>query len=238
MTVTDGAGPRRTSPPRTTASPLLGTEQKARTLPPAPLAPLPKSRRRPALLALGAGLMGIGVLTGAWLVNGAGDRQSVLAVARTVQFGAVITADDLTRAEVSLDPAVSTVPARDIGQIVGRVAATDLTPGSLLTRSAVTDVAPPTRGQVLVAIALPTSRMPAGSLQPGDRVLVVDTPPAGGDAPTLPPTTIAATVVRLGPPDLNGMTVVDVTVASADGPALAARSATGRIALVLQPRGR
>lgn len=238
MTVTDGAGPRQTSAPRPTAASLLGAEQKARTLPPAPLAPLPKSRRRPALLALGAGLMAMGVLTGAWLVNGAGDRQSVLAVARPVPFGAVITAGDLTHAEVSLDPAVSTVPASDIGQIVGRVAATDLTPGSLLTRSAVTDVAPPAKGQVLVAISLPASRIPAGSLQPGDRVLVVDTPPAGGDAPTLPPTTIAATVVRLGAPDLNGVTVIDVTVASADGPALAARSATGRIALVVQPRGR
>lgn len=231
MTVTDGAGPRRTIPSRS------GAEQSARTLPPAPLAPLPKARRRPALLALGAGLMALGVLSGAWLVNGAGDRQSVLAVARAVPFGTVITAGDLTRAEVSLDPAVATVPANEIGQIVGRIAATDLTPGSLLTRSAVTDVAPPVRGQVLVAIAVSTTRMSAGGLQAGDRVLVVDTPAAGADPPTLPPTTIAATVVRLGTTDLNGVTVVDVTVTSADGPALAARSATGRIALVLQPRG-
>ncbi len=232
MTVTDGAGPRRTIPSRS------GAEQSARALPPAPLAPLPRTRRRPALLALGAGLMALGVLSGAWLVNGAGDRQSVLAVARAVPFGTVITASDLTRAEVSLDPAVATVPANELGQIVGRIAATDLTPGSLLTRSAVTDVAPPVRGQVLVAIAVPATRMPAGGLQAGDRVLVVGTPAAGADPPTLPPTTIAATVVRLGPTDLNGVTVVDVTVTSADGPALAARSATGRIALVLQPRGR
>lgn len=157
---------------------------------------------------------------------------------RAVPFGTVITASDLTRAEVSLDPAVATVPANELGQIVGRIAATDLTPGSLLTRSAVTDVAPPVRGQVLVAIAVPATRIPAGGLQAGDRVLVVGTPAAGADPPTLPPTTIAATVVRLGPTDLNGVTVVDVTVTSADGPALAARSATGRIALVLQPRGR
>lgn len=237
MTVTDGAGSRRAMPPRTSTGPPIGLEQKARILPSPPLAPLPKSRRRPALFALGACLMAVGVLLGAWFVNGAGDRHSVLAVARAVPFGSVITADDLTRAQVSLDPAVATVSSADLSQIVGRVAATDLTPGSLLTRSQVTDLVPPGRGQVLVAIAVPALRMPAGSLQPGDRVLVVDTPAADGNPPTLPPTTFAATVVRLGPADLNGVTVVDVTVATGDGPALAARSATGRIALVLQPRG-
>ena len=223
MTVTDGVGPQRTMSPR--------------TLPPAPPAPLPKSRRRPALMALGAGLAALGVMSVAWLVNGAGDRHSVLAVARAVPFGAIVTADDLTRAEVSFDPAVATVPAADLSQIVGRIAATDLTPGSLLTRAAVIDVAPPALGQVLVAIALPESRMPTGGLQAGDKVLVVDTPLPGAEPPTLPPTSIAATVVRLGAPDLNGVTVIDVTVAAANGPALAARSATGRIAIVLQPRG-
>lgn len=235
MTVTDGV--RRTMWSRASAAPHIDLEQKTQPLPIPPPAPLPKSRRRPALLALGACLMALGILTGAWLVNGAGDRQSVLVVARAVPFGSVIAAADLTRAHVSHDATVATVPATDLAQIVGRVAATDLTPGSLLTRSAVTDAAPPAAGQVLVAIAVPPSRMPAGSLQPGDRVLVVDTPAAGGDPPTLPPTTIAAAVVRLGSPDLNGVTVVDVTVATTDGPALAARSATGRIALVLQPRG-
>ena len=235
MPVPDGV--RRTMRSRASAAPRIDLEQKTQPLPMPPRAPLPKPRRRPALLALGACLMALGILTGAWLVNGAGDRQSVLAVVRAVPFGSVITAADLTRAQVSHDATVATVPASDLAQIVGRVAATDLTPGSLLTRSAVTDVGPPAAGQVLVAIAVPPSRMPAGSLQPGDRVLVVDTPAEGGDPPALPPTTIAATVVRFGSPDLNGVTVVDVTVATTDGPALAARSATGRIALVLQPRG-
>ncbi|MFZ5871536.1 MAG: SAF domain-containing protein, partial [Actinomycetota bacterium] len=182
-------------------------------------------------------LVVLGILSGAWLVKSAGDRVAVLAVARPVPFGAVITAQDLTRAEVSADPAVATVPVADIDEVLGLVAATNLAPGSLLTRAAVTDVKPPGPGEVLVAIALPATRMPAGSLQAGDKVLVVDTPPADADAPTLPPSTIPATIVRLGAPDLNGVTVVDVTVADSDGPALAARSATGRIAVVVQPRG-
>lgn len=182
--------------------------------------------------------MALGILGGVWLVNRAGHRVGVLVVARAVPYGAVITADDLGRAEVSVDPTVATIPASDASRVVGRVAGTTLTPGALLSWSALTDRAPPGPGQVLVALALPATRMPAGSLHAGDSVLVVDTPPADGAAPTLPPSTIPATVVRLGQPDPNGVTVVDVTVNSTDGPALAARSATGRIALVLQPRGR
>ena len=85
-------------------------------------------------------------------------------------------------------------------------------------------------------MAIPATRMPAGGLAPGDRVLVVDTPAAEADPSAVAPATIPATVVRVGGMDVNGVTVVDVTVATGDGPALAARAATGRIAVVVQPR--
>lgn len=237
MTATDGSGPPRTLHPAP-AAPSPGPQRSPRPLPAAPRAPLPRGRRRPALLALGVVLVVLGILGGVWLVRAAGERVAVLAVARPVPYGAVLTAGDLTRAEVSVDPAVATVPAGDLDQVLGLVAATNLTPGSLLTRSAVTRLAPPGPGQVLVAIALPAGRLPAGPLRAGDPVLVVDTPPAGAEPPTLPPATIAATVVRLAPPDPSGVTVVDVTVNAGDGPALAARSATGRIAVVVLSRGR
>lgn len=235
-TVVKGQGRRETSaPPRET--PLAREPRYAGPLQTAPRVPVSRARRRPALLALGVVLVVLGVLSGAWMIKSAGERVSVLAIARPVPFGAVITAEDLIQAEVSVDANVSTVPAGDIEDVVGLVAATNLTPGALLTRGAVTNVAPPAPGQVLVALALPTTRMPARPLEAGDKVLVVDTPTTDADAPALPPSTIPATVVRLGEPDLNGVTVVDVTVVNSDGPALAARSATGRIALVVQPRG-
>ena len=238
MTTTDGFRPHRPIPPRTASALLSEAERSTHSLPPARRALPPRTRRRPALLALGVALMAMGVLSGVWLVNRAGERVSVLVVTQAVPFGQVITADDLVRAEVSVDPSVATIPASDIGQVVGRFAATDLTPGALLSQSAVIDGAPPSPGEVLVALAVPATRMPAGSFQAGDKVLVVGTPAADADVPSLPPSTIPATVVRLGQPDLNGVTVIDVTVTRADGPALAARSATGRIAVVLQPRGR
>lgn len=236
-TVTDGAG--RGRPSTTGTAPAWAPRQRSTGSPTAPPAPVRlRARRRPALLALGVALVVTGVLGGVWLVTAAGQRTSVLAVARPVPFGAVITVEDLRRAEVSVDATVATVPASDVDSVVGRVAATDLLQGQLLSAAAVTDAGPPSPGQVLVALAVPATRMPAGSLQAGDRVLVVETPAVDADAPTLPPAALPATVVRLGEPDLNGVTVVDVTVAEPDGPALAARAATGRIAVVLQPRGR
>ena len=145
-----------------------------------------RARRRPALVALGVVLAVLGALTAVVLVGSAGQRTAVLALARDVPFGAVVTDADLTRVQVSVDPGVATVPAADLSQVVGQVAASDLHTGQLLTPDALTSAAPPAAGQVLVGIALPAERMPAGSLQPGDEVLVVDTPAAGADPPTDP----------------------------------------------------
>ena len=229
MTVTDGTESRQGMHPRPVTATAAG-----RSTPPMPGGL--RARRRPALLALGVSLAVVGVLLDVALVNSAGDRQAVVAVRHDVPYGAVLTAADLTTVELSHGQGIDVIPAARLDQYVGQVAATNLTAGSLLVASEVTTTAPPGPGQVLVALAIPQSRLPAGSLEAGDRVLVVDTPAAGADAPDLPPRTIPATVVRLGPTDANGVTVIDVTVASEAGPALAARSATGRIALVLQPR--
>jgi hypothetical protein len=229
MTVTEGKDSLRSAHAQ---SPLGSLASRATP----PVVPLLRGRRRPALMALGASLTALGILLGVWLVNTSGDRQSVLAVRQQVPYGSVISADDLTTVQVSTGSGVEAISADRIDEIVGQVATTTLTPGSLLVSSEAAAVAPPAPGLVLVALAVPASRLPAGPLEAGDHILVVDTPAPGADPPSLPPNTIPATVVRIGDTDANGVTVVDVTVTTNAGPALAARSATGRIALVLQPR--
>ena len=229
MTVTEGKNSLRSDHAQSATGSVAGR-------PTPPVVPVLRGRRRPALMALGASLTALGVLLGVWLVNSSGDRQSVLAVRQQVAYGSVITADDLTTVQLSTGSGIDAISASRLDEIVGQVATTTLTQGSLLVSSSFMATAPPGEGQVLVALAVPTTRLPAGPLQAGDRVLVVDTPAAGADPPSLPPNTIPATVVRIGETDANGITIVDVTVATNAGPALAARSATGRIALVLQPR--
>jgi hypothetical protein len=207
-----------------------------RAMPVAPRVPTPKGRRNPSLLALGVALIAVGALAAVWMVNAAGDRTPVVVMLRDVPFGAVVTSADVGTADVSAGPGVSTIAAADVDTVVGSVAATNLTTGSLLNRGELTTTAPPNDGDVLVAVAVPATRMPAGGLQAGDRVLVVEAPAPNGAAATGPLSTIPATVVRVGPADVNGVSVVDVTVATGDGPALATWSAGGDIALVVQPR--
>ena len=146
----------------------------------------------------------------------------------------------ITNAEGSrLTPSV--VAFTDSGErLVGQVATTQLLPGMLLVPGMVEESGDPRSGSVLVPIAVAGDRMPAGGLRAGDRILAVhttvDEAPAGIGADSSVGA-VPATVVRVGPPDVNGVSVVDVTVAAGDGPALAVAAVGGQVALVLQPMG-
>lgn len=208
-----------------------------RPMPVAPLVPLAHRRRKPALLAVALACIASGALATGWLVGRAGDRVAVLVLAREVPYGAAISALDLAVADVSLDPTVATVPAGDVAMVVGQVARVPMLAGTLLAPESLRANAPPGPGQVLVALALPATRMPAVGLVAGDEVRVVNTPGQDAESPAEAPATLPATVVRLGAIDLDGVTVIDVAVRSVDGPVLAAWSATGRIAVLLEPAG-
>lgn len=220
----------------TTTSSTTSNAAPGRARPSAALAPV-RGRRRPWLVGLGALLACVGALTVVWLVGAAGQRQEVLAVRADVAYGQVLTADDITVARVSVDPGVAVLPGAERDVVVGQVATTRLAPGMLLTAGMVEPVGEPGPGRVLVPIAVPSERMPAGGLRAGDRILAVDSEAAGSGAGAVaaPPTPISATVVRVGSTDINGVTVVDVTTAAAAGPALAVAAANGHVALVLEP---
>lgn len=223
---------------RRTPDPAPKTPTPPRPTHPSPPAlAVPQGRRRPGLLALGIALTALGALVAAWLVTGASDRTSVLVLTRDVAYGETITQADLSVTDVAVDPTVTTVPATDAANLVGLVATANLTAGTLLNPGHLTAQTPPGDGQVLVPLALAANRLPVGGLHPGDTLLVVATPqPGQGTAATAPETT-QVTVVRVGAADLNGMSVIDVVVDAAAGPALAGLSASGEIAVVLQPVG-
>ena len=195
-----------------------------------------RGRRRPWLIGLGTLLATLGALTVVWLVGTAGQRQEVLAIRTDVAYGQTLTAEDITVARVSVDPGVTVLAASDRDLVVGQVATTRLAPGMLLSAQMIEPVGEPSAGRVLVPIAVPADRMPAGGLRAGDRILAVDAGSVGAEAagPGVP---TAATVVRVGPADINGVTVVDVTTAAAAGPALAVAAANGHVAIVIQPSG-
>lgn len=227
-----------------TTAPSTASSATQRTQP-VGLAPV-RGRRRPWLIGLGALLAALGALTVVWLVGAAGQRQEVLAVRADVAYGQALTAADIAVARVSVDPGVAVLPASERDDVLGQVATTRLAPGMLLTTAMLEPAGEPGQGRVLVPIAVPSERMPAGGLRAGDRILAVDSessevdpgagPGAGvGAGGAAGP--IAATVVRVGPADINGVTVVDVTTAPAAGPRLAVAAANGHVALVVEPSG-
>ncbi|MEV0449792.1 SAF domain-containing protein [Streptomyces sp. NPDC050600] len=200
-------------------------------------------RRRPGMYALAVALIAAGGSGGFLAFQATGERTPVLAVARPVQAGDVIKDSDLIEAQVQLDPALKPVLAAERDKVVGKRAAVALTPGSLLTEGQATSRTLVKPGERLVGIGLKASQMPATRLSPGDKVLVVATPPegqsaAGKEGQAAEPVQIAARIVKVGEKQATtGDTVVDVAVPSQFGPALAAQAATGDVALVVDSPG-
>lgn len=213
-----------------------GRRDSRRAAPP-PVAP-PRTRRRTGVLAAGVALVAVGALGAAYLTQVVGGTVAVIAVVRDVAPGEVVQAADLTIADVSTDPALSPVPAARLSSVIGQRAAVALTAGSLLTDAAISTTIVPTAGRSLVGVALTAAQLPGEPLQPGDRVRIVDTPTTQGEPPTTAPATIAGLVASVVWPDDTGLTVVNVTVPAGQAADLAARVATGRVALILDSRER
>ena len=188
------------------------------------------------------------VLLGGLLAFAAGRmltaHTEVLAVARDVQVGSTITADDLTVANVPADPNLSPIPAAQQSQVVGMVAQVPLTRGELLTRAQVGTGTGLPAGELLVALPLKAGQSPARGLAPGQQVLIVPTPGTtgsiGGTATSgTPAGPVTGTVAEVGPANpTTQVTVVDVRVVEADGPTVARLASTGNLALILRPAGR
>lgn len=203
------------------------------------LTPPPKLRRRPILVVAAVAAVCLGALLSVWAYTSSSIAQDVLAVRQTVHQGQTITAGDLITAKVSVDPALKPVAASEMDQVVGKRAAMDMPAGGVVTREQVTAVVIPPQGQSIVGIALSAAMMPADEVEVGDTVRVVSTPGEQGELQAGEPAALKATVVGVLPSnDGTASTIVNVQVNSADAAPLAARAATGKVALVLDSRER
>ena len=205
---------------------------------PAPGAATPrKLRRGPLMILVSVGLVLIGAVlgVGVWLLSS--SSVEVVAARAAIDRGAVITAADLEVTRVTVDPSVPVVPASELAGLVGKRAASDVAAGTLLSPAQVTDALPPGTGDSVVGVALTTGQLPAEPLRPGDHVRLVQTPAAQGDVPTTE-VTIDAEVQSVTSAADGQATVVDLLVPESRAAEVAARAATGRVALVLDSRER
>lgn len=139
------------------------------------LEPPSGARRRPLralVLVMVAALCAAGFA--AMLAN-AGDRQAVLAIARTVSSGRVIAASDLTVVEISTDKALHPLPSSQRGRVVGRTATSTLVAGTLVTKAQLGPRLGPVVGESVVGLRLKGTRAPPASMGPGDRVQIIQT---------------------------------------------------------------
>jgi hypothetical protein len=200
-------------------------------------------RRRPAMIALAAAMVGAGVLVSAAVYRQADHRTSVVTVTQPVPAGAAISPGDLGTAQVTVGSGIRIIPASQLGQVAGEIAAVALRPATLLAPSELTSAQPPAPGQELVPASLKPSELPASGLFPGDRVLIIATPGDQGQTGasdgsvslTAPVPGLVEAVNDV--PDATGLDVVDLLVSDGDGAAVAEQVSTGQFALIVTKRG-
>jgi hypothetical protein len=192
-------------------------------------------RRRPGMIALAIVLVGVGILASAALYKRENHQVSVIMVTAPVAAGAPISAADLGTTSVTAGPGIKVIPAGQLGQVSGLVAATSLRPGTLLAPSELTSALPPAPGEVLVPVPVKPAMLPASGLAEGDHVTVI---PTHGTVPNvlIKPVSGVVEAVR-ATPDQNGFDVVDLLVRTASGIGLAQQAASGQITLIITKRG-
>ncbi|TDC31458.1 flagellar biosynthesis protein FlgA [Micromonospora sp. 15K316] len=191
-------------------------------------------RIRPGLLGLAVLLIALGGLGAAFAVTSVRATGDYLAVARPVEVGRQLSADDLRPVQVAGGQGLAPVPADRIDEVLGKRAAVSLTPGTLLTMGQLTDAPLLGPDQQQLALGLDPAEVPARQLHPGDKLLLVSTPDDNADGSAAAGgTRFPATVIDTSASDTNDDIVVYLALAVRDVPAVVALTAQDRIAVVL-----
>jgi hypothetical protein len=187
-----------------------------------------------ALLVVGFGL------AGAVAYSHAGDKVAVLQVATLVTKGHTITSGDLASVDVSGVPGA--IPAVQSGSVVGRTAAVDLVPQTVLTEGMLTGSVLPGAGQSMVGLALDASQAPTAGLADGDVVSVIAVPGQDStqatqqDLETPLVLAAAATVYSVsGAGTQGGQILLTLVVPQTAAARVAAYGSAGRVAVIEIP---
>ena len=156
------------------------------------------SRRRPTWALLGAALVVVAMLAGAWVFASNARSTAVLVASHDLAAGTVVEANDFRVVEVSQASGLRALTPSQLGLIQGRAARGPIPQGTLVNVDlfAARDVVVPA-GLVVVGVALDPGASPSSRLAAGDRVEVLAvTRPTTGGATGLPPA--AAVVLTVG----------------------------------------
>jgi hypothetical protein len=205
--------------------------------------PVPRRERKPAMAALAVLLIVGGALISAYLVMVSGQRVPVISIAQPVAAGQRIPASALREVQVSATGGLDYIPWADRAKVTQTFATVTLVKGALLTNGMLSTASSVSKGYVVVGLALKPGQLPAGGLQPGDRVALYAVASQGGQSgaqtgTVLAPAATVFDVVRPGQNDIQADQVsVSVTVPVDQAPQVTQASSAGAVAVALLPAG-
>lgn len=189
--------------------------------------------RRRSLLRAAAGVATVVVAAGAGLVlwSATQQRTEVLALARPITFGQVISPGDVRVVDASSLPGVPALTASETGMVVGHRATASLPAGTLLT-AALVGSSVLAAGQDAVSLEVKEGHYPA--LGVGDSVRIEDTGSTSSSSSATTPAgpgsqSIDASVLSVQPSadTASGAGSIVLTVSVADAQALQLASMAG-----------
>ncbi|MBN9097984.1 MAG: SAF domain-containing protein [Pseudonocardia sp.] len=205
---------------------------------PARPAASPGGRRSVPHLLLGV-LLVLACAVGALVVTVQfGGSRMVLATARAVGVGQVLSASDVRQVSLPADSDIRAVDASAAPTLIGRLLAVALPAGAVLTPESFSGAGTPPAGQAIVAVALDPGRLPA-EVAPGDQVSVVVAAVATVGAVAVDRAAARswpAVVTSVAPSDTGRLTMVSVQLPEASAREVAAVP-SGQVALVLVAAG-
>lgn len=201
-----------------------------------------RSRRRSLPLAVVAVVcMAVSIVAFVGFQLAGSDRTPVLVVARPVPAGAEIGLDDLTVAQLAPDPVLRPIGVAERESVVGRTAAIDLAPGTLLVDEALGPARALAGDEAIVGVAVAAASAPTTALAVGDRVQLVEIQSAQATSSAVTATRSVLAEGRVtdvtdsSSTSGNGAVQLAVAVPGVAAPSIAAASAGGRIAVVVIP---
>lgn len=228
MTVTTNSSPA--TPPSSATRPDTATP------PPAADQARVRQRRRPWLALVGAILITLFGLAGAWLATSGRDEVAVVVTTTTLTPGQPIQLSDLTTAQITRTMVDSAIPATRLDGLVGKYPIGAVPSGAILAPGAVVDRVTPVDGESIIAVGMTPTQIPAIGLRPGDSVILVMAFTSVGvpvEEGPQPGQTWEAEVVSVGSPRDDGTVTVDFTLEDAPALEAAAAAGTGSLTVVL-----
>lgn len=183
-------------------------------------------------LTFGLVIVGVFALIGAWFYSNASTHVEVLALRSPVERGAVIESSDLSVVELSTEDALNTLASDEAALVVGNIALTDLTAGTLVTSDLFASRPAIAIGDGIVGLALAPGQFPTLSLRPGDAVRVVETPRQADAATTQMVLVETARVVDVSPIGVQGQLFISLSMSTTEADVVSAAASQDRVRLI------